>query len=253
MTRGDNLQHRLLLSVVVLLAVAGGAYTQQPEAGPPTPAPSRQKAVSYSFISPNTRENLKLDEAVRLLNSREENQLIYSIVRLSRCLRLRPSVNRAVGNWADGAEHSTISRVYADEPTLRYEDARLGKLERQKSVLYFRQTAAGAGSMYILYLRRKKAGLASISKTLERNGIEFRTLVPVAQRRTIIYVVDLKSELRKRVAAAAKELGARFVKIKGDGAFIGDDADREKAQQVFAGVIKEFEDGHPSVARQCSK
>src|SRR4051812_49212596 len=166
MTRGDSLR-RLFLSVAILLAAAISAYSQRPEADSSAARESKQKAVSYSFISPNTRENLKLGEAIALLNSREEMRLVNSIKRLSRCLGLNPAISRAIGSWADGAEHSTISRTLTDEPTLRYEDARLGKLERQKSILYFRQKAAGAGSMYILYPRRKRAGLASVSKTLD--------------------------------------------------------------------------------------
>jgi len=251
MTKGYPLRH-LLLSVALLLATTIGAYSQRPEADTSAPTASKQKAQSYSFVSPNTRENLKLEEAIRLLNSREEMQLVNSISRLSRCLLLRSTINRAVGNWSDGAEHSTISRTFTDEATLRYEDARLGKLERQKSVLYFRENPKGAGTIYILSTRRRGASLSSISKTLDKNGVEFRTLVPRSKRETTIYVVDLKSELQRKVSAAAKELGAGVVSIKGYGEFIGDD-DRERAQQVFAGVIKEFEDAHPRVARQCSK
>src|SRR3954471_304095 len=99
MTRGDSLR-RLLLAVAVLLTTTGGAYSQRPEAGLSGRVESQPKALSYSFVSPNTRENLKLDEAVRLLNSPEETQLINSIKRLSRCLGLRPMVSRTIGSWA---------------------------------------------------------------------------------------------------------------------------------------------------------
>jgi hypothetical protein len=250
MTRGLS---RLFLAAALLLAAAGGTYSQRPEADPVTSEGSGQKAVSYSFVSPNTRENLKLDEAIRMLNSREEDRLVSSITRLSRCLRLSPAVSRSVGSWADGAEHSTLFRVYADKATVRYEDARLGKLERQKAVLYFRQRGAGEGFMYILYPRGKKRSLASVAKILDASGVQFRTLVPAARGRTIVYVVDLKGELREQVSAAAQTLGARVVSVNGDGEFIGDDADRDKAQEVFSGVIKEFEDGQPRIKRRCTK
>jgi hypothetical protein len=252
MMRGYSLR-RLFLSVVMLLAVFVSAYSQRPEADTSALTGSGQKALSYSFISPNMRENLKLNEAIRLLNSREEIRLVNFIACLSRCLHLTQTVSRAVGSWSDGAEHSTIFRTFADEQMLRYEDARLGKLERQKSVLYFRHDSSGAGTLYILTMRRGRASLSSISRTLDRNGVEFRSLVPQPKRGTIIYVVDLKSELHNQIAVAAKELRARLIYIKGDGEFIGDDTDREKAQQVFAGLIKEFEDAHPQVARQCAK
>jgi len=41
--------------------------------------------------------------------------------------------------------------------------------------------------------------------------------------------------------------------IKGTGQFLGDDTDRDKAQQVFAGIIKQFEDENPEIARRCSR
>lgn len=244
---------RLFLHLALLLAAVCSASSQQPVAQSLAQDEAKQKAVSYSFVSPNTRENLTLDEAVKLLNSTEEFRLVNYIQRLSICLKVRPVVNKAIGSWSDGAEHSTITRVYTDHSTLLYEDARLGALERQKAFLYFRENSAGEGRMYILSPRRSKKSLASISKSLDKSGVAFRTLVPVSHRRTIIYVVDLKGELQSQVAVAARQLGARLVLVKGMGEFIGDDADREKAQQVFAGIIKDYEDAHPQIGRRCSR
>ena len=239
---------RALLLVVVLLATIGRAHPQQPasvDAGP--------RAVSYTFVSPNTRENLRLSEALRLLNSTEEHDLISTTRKLSSCLGLRSTIRKTIGSWADGAEHSTLFRVYTDQPTLLYADARLGKRERQKSVLYFRENAAGKGAMYILYPRpsSRSSNLASISKTLDRSGVAFRTLIPRPRRPTIVYVVDLKSELRKQTEAAARRLRARMVVVHGTGEFIGDDNDHDKALQVFADVIEKYEAAHPQTALTC--
>ncbi len=232
----------LLLLCLWLAAACGAAYAQQ------------GKAVSYTFVSPNTREELTLGEAVRLLSSREELLLINHIRTLSRCLRLKPlAVRRTIGSWADGAEHAALFRVDADEPTLRYADARLGKQARQKAVLYFRRDENGADRMYVLRLRRGRRSLASISKTLDASGVAFRTLAPADAGRLLIYVVDLDDALRERVARAARRLRAAVNTIKGEGEFIGDDADRDKAQQVFASEIKKYEDENPDVARRCSR
>jgi hypothetical protein len=239
-----------------MLATAGQAVSQQPSAPPAArKTDARRKAFSYTFVSPNTRENLTLAEAIRLLDSREELQLVKDIRSLSLCLGLKPSVMKAVGSWADGAEHSTLFHVFTDEQTVRYADARLGKLERQKTVLNFRQRASGNGRMYVLYTRRghRRLSLASISATLDRNGVAFRTLIPTGRRLTIVYVVDLNDELRRQVAAASKQLGARLTLVKGVGEFIGDDADRDKAREVFERVIKEFEEEKPEVGRRCLK
>jgi hypothetical protein len=247
------LKLRALLLVALLLATGGSASPQQPVAQPSAKAELQQKALSFTFVSPNTRENLTLAQAQRLLNSREELNLINNIRRLSRCLRLKPRVEKTIGSFTDGAEHSALFSVSTDRPTLRYADARLGKFAKQKSVLFFRQDDSGAARMYVLRLRLGRRNLASVSSTLDRNGIAFRTLVPGNGRRMLIYVVDLDNELRNKIVSAARNLGALMTTIKGTGEFIGDDADRDKARQVFTGVIKQYEDENPKVARRCSQ
>jgi hypothetical protein len=236
-----GIMRRSLLLSVLWLAVVGNVFSQQ-------------RAESYTFVSPNTRDNLTLDEAIRLLNSREELRLINDIQRLSRCLRLKPSmVMKTIGNSPEGAEHSALFSVFTDRQTLRYADARLGKLNRQKTVLFFRKDDAGTSRMYVLRLRPGKRTLASIAQTLARNGVAFSTMVPGTHQRMFIYVVDLGDELNNQIVSAARQLGALVVILKGAAEFLGDDTDREKAQQVFADEIKRFEDTNPEVARRCSR
>ena len=82
---------RVLLPLVLWLVAVGAAYAQE------------SKAVSYTFVSPNTREGLTLGEAVKGLHSREEFLLINHIRTLSRCLRLKPlAVRKTIGSRADG-------------------------------------------------------------------------------------------------------------------------------------------------------
>ena len=242
-----DIMRRALLSVVLLLAASGNIFPQQIAAS----AEEQQKAESYTFVSPNTRENLTLAEAVRLLNSREEQKFINNIQKLSRCLQLKPSVMKAIGSFTDGAEHSTLFRAFTDQQTLRYADARLGKLGKQKTVLFFRQDDAGAARMYVLRIWTGKRPLDSIAGTLDRNGVPFRTLVPGANQRMSIYVIDLNNELPNKMVKAARNLGAPMTIVRGTGEFIGDDTDRDKAQEVYAGIIKQYEDEHPKEARRC--
>jgi hypothetical protein len=242
-------RRRVLLLLLLWLAAFGSAYAQQPPA-----AGDSQPSVSYTFVSPNTRENLTLAEAVRLLNSREERRLINSVHSLSRCLGLRPTVMKAIGSSTDGAEHAVLFSVNTDHPTLRYADARLGKLMRQKTVLNFRRDDEGAARMYVIriWMGRKRT-LASVSRTLDVNGVAFRTLVPAARQRMFIYVVDLSGELHNQVVRAARQLGGVMTILSGNGEFIGDDAGREQARQVFSEEVRKFEDGNPEVARRCSR
>ncbi|MBD0326584.1 MAG: hypothetical protein ICV68_09140 [Pyrinomonadaceae bacterium] len=212
-------------------------------------ATATQDARSYLFVSPNTRENLTLREALRMLNSLEELALILEGRRLACRLELKARIVRTIGSWTDGAEHSTMLLVRADEETVRYADAWLGRRGRQKSVLYFQQRAGGAALMYVLSLRGNRRSLALTAKTLDRNGVSDRTLVPIA-RGTLIYVVDLKGELRQRIAAAARQLRARYRVLEGTGDFIGDE-NRDRAQQVFSEIIEKYEQEHPPMNRDC--
>jgi hypothetical protein len=243
--------NRSLLVVVVLLACALTGSAQQHG---PTPSRSEatatQDARSYLFVSPNRRENLTLEEALRMLNSPEELALILEGRRLACRLELKARIAKTIGSWTDGAEHSTMLFVRTDEETARYADAYLGRRGQQKSVLYFQQRAGGRALMYVLSLHGNRRRLALAAKTLDRNGITDRTLVPGAQR-TLIYVVDLKGELRQRIAVAARELRARYHVLEGAGDFIGDD-DREKAQQVFSEIIAKYEREHPPMKKECA-
>lgn len=244
----NYIMRRALLSIALLLAASAHVSPQQSAARAEEP----QKAGSYTFVSPNTRENLTLEDAIRLLKSKEEQKFINNIHRLSRCLRLRTIVTKAIGSFTDGAEHSALFRVFTDKPMLRYANARLGKLGRQKTVLYFRENDAGTARMYVLSILMGKRTLASIAETLDRNGVPFRTFVPLASGRMLIYVVDLSNELPNKMVSAARNLGAVLSIIKGTGEFIGDDTDRDKAQQVYAGIIKQYEDENPKRARRCA-
>jgi hypothetical protein len=234
---------RLLLLIALLpCSLQAQQSTQRNE--------SLKKSVSYGFVSPNTEDNLSLADAIRKLNSTEETNLIQETRRVGCRARFKPLVMRALGNWSDGAEHSTLFKTSADNLTIRYAVASLGKYARQKAVLYFRQSAAGDARLYVLYPDKHRRNLFVLSRTLDRAGVAFRTLVPL-KRITLVYVVDLNNELRERIPAAARALKARVRTLRGRANFLGD-ADREKAQSLFDVEMKAFETTHPDPPRRCS-
>jgi hypothetical protein len=244
-------RHRLLLVVVLLLAwsVVGSAQ-QQSGLTTTNGSASAQEARSYLFVSPNTSENLTLEEALGKLNSPEELALIVEGRWLVCRLRLKARIAKTIGSWTDGAEHSTMLLLRADEETARYADAWLGRRARQKSVLYFQRRAGGAARMYVMSLQGRRRSLALTAQTLDRSGISDRTLVPGRQR-TLVYIVDLKNELQQRIAAAARRLRARYRVLEGTGDFIGDE-DRDKAQQVFSEIVLKYEREHPPLKDNCA-
>lgn len=245
-----KLQRSVLLMAVLLSSAVAGSAQQTRSTQAWSEAATPEKARSYLFVSPNTRENLTLKEALRMLNSPEEVKLIIEERRLACRLELMARIVKTIGSWTDGAEHSTLLLMRTDEETARYADAYLGRHGRQKSVLYFQQRTGGTALMYVLSVQRSRRKLASTAKALDRNGVSDRTLVPISGR-TLIYVVDLRGELRRKVAAAARELRARYHVLEGTGDFVGDD-NRERAQQVFSEIISKFEQEHPPLKKDCA-
>jgi len=208
-----------------------------------------QSSLNYGFVSPNTKENLKLQDAIKGMNSAEETKLVKQSLNLGCVVRSPVRAFRSLGSWSDGAEHSVMIRVRSDESTVRYLLSRLGRDARQKSILYFHPQPLGTADLYTLKPPRRMRNLTALAQTLERAGIAFRTLVPVKSG-TRIYVVDLNRELRAKVMAAAKRLRARVSSEAGNAAFVGDDQPDE-AKVVFDQEIRDYETKNPNLPPTC--
>lgn len=206
------------------------------------------KSLTYAFVSPNTREGLKLDDALRGLSSAEEETLLRKARGLGCIAQTKIETFKAVGSWSDGAEHSVLLRFQSNTPTVRYIVSVLGRDARQKAALYFRSDSVGTAEMYTLRSRRQPMG--RLAALLDQLGIEFRTLVPTKSG-ALVYVVDLKHELRSKILAAARKLKARFTARRGSAEFVGDDSSREKAALIFDNEIKNYELANPAVVRKC--
>ena len=223
----------LSLLLLVLLAWAGAASAQQTN--------------NYAFVSPNTRENLKIEDAIKGMNSTEEAQLQMKAVNLGCVVRSRIRTSKALGAWSDGAEHSILLRVQSNQATLRYLMSRLGRDAQQKYVIYFYPQRGGPDDFYTLQVRRRD--LVALSSVLEQAGIPFRTLVP-GGKTTAVYIIDLNRELRDKIFAAARKLGARLSYQTGDADLFGDDL-REKARAKFEQEIKDYEVKNPNLPPTC--
>ena len=251
----DRVTSYLLLRLLLLLSLLAtwpAAIIMGQEAVKSTSARAEgtRKTLSYAFVSPNTRENLTLAEAVAGLSSPDEMRLIEETHLLACRLQLAPRVQKALGSWGDGAENSTLLRVNTDQATMRYAASWLGKFARQKSVLYFLRSSFGMSKMYVLLVPRGNLSMAALTTELDSNGVANRTLVP-QKKRLLVYIVDLKNELKEKVQTAARRLRARFSSTRGEAEFIGDQNDRDKAQALFQQEIMKYEGSHPRVRRAC--
>jgi len=232
--RGRHDEMKLLRLTFVFLVLSCGSVTAQ---------------RSIGFVSPNTREDLKLIEAIQGMNSPEELKLLSRARSLGCVIRRKITATEAVGSWSDGAEHSVLIRISADESTIRYLMSRLGRDANQKAVIYFHPRPRRLARLYVIdhILDRNFRQLGNV---LDEEGIAFRTLVP-ARHGTMIYIIDLDNTLGRKVREAAKRLRQRVTSQRGDAAFIGDDSSRDKGQAVFAQEIKKYELKHPKLPPPC--
>src|SRR5215210_7290364 len=213
------------------------------------PAQQDQKTSNYGFVSPNTKTDLKLEQAIAGMKSVEEAKLLDKAINLGCVVRTRITAFRALGSWSDGAEHSVLLRVRGDEATLRYVLSRMGHDAEQKYVIYFHPKRGGAVDLYTLRPRIRARNLVALTTELERAGIPFRTLVP-SRETTVIYIIDLDRDLRTGVLKAARKLRARVSQEAGSAQLFGDD-EREKAKVKFEQEIKDYETKNPNLPPTC--
>jgi hypothetical protein len=206
-------------------------------------------AVAYGFVSPNTSENLKLEQAIKGMNSREETELRRKAINLSCVVRTKIYAYRALGSWNDGAEPSVMVRVKGDEATLRYVLSRMGRDAQQKYVIYFHPQPGGDVDLYTLRPRTGARNLVALTKALERAGIPFSTMVPLKQT-TTVYIIDLDRDLREKILNAARTLRARVTAEPGKAKLFGDDL-RQRAKTVFEQDIKTYETKNPNLPPTC--
>lgn len=206
-----------------------------------------QKVVSYGFVSPNTKQNLKLEEAIDGMTSLPETKLRNEAINLSCVVRTRIRAFRALGAWSDGAEPSVMVRFTSDEETLRYVMSRMGRDAEQKYVIYFHPEPGGPADLYTL--RTRSRGLPTLSRALERAGIPFRTLVPL-NGITAIFIIDLDRDLRDKILRAAQTLRASVNSVPGKAKLFGDDI-RQQARTVFEQDIKTYESRNPHLPPTC--
>lgn len=212
-------------------------------------AQQAQKPLNIGIVSPNTRTNLKLEQAIAGMKSAEEAKLVNQAVNLGCVVGSRIAAFRALGSWSDGAEHSVLLRVRGDEASLRYILSRIGRDAEQKYVIYFHPQPKGAVDLYTLRPRKRAKNLVALTNELERAGIPFRTLVP-SRGTTAIYIIDLARDLRDKILTAARKLRAQVSKETGNAQLFGDDL-RERAKEKFDQEIKNYETKNPNLPPTC--
>lgn len=165
------------------------------------------------FVSSSTREGSTPAHARAGLLSPE----FHNLVTLTHSLPGIHAADSGMGFWSDGAEESRI--VDTDPHRVPWLAARLGKAMGQKAAIGF---SSGPGEDIAHVLRVPMSDPERIANVLQKNGIEFKTIVPdrADQRRSVVHILDSGGESTPKIERAARELGAHHERHAGTVHFI---------------------------------
>jgi hypothetical protein len=232
--------------------------------------PSAHPAGSaYLFLSPNTEEQLTLDQARARLRSPAHQQ--FRDVAQGILDQVGSSEGRvfdALGDWTDGTENSLLvvvprpherrlNRGFPDEPsgartmledasTLRYVAAWFGLLADQKSVLVFTPTPSGTDAVLEMDVpgvgeRSPEASpsLNALRHGLDEQGIRVRTLV-LREGGVRVVLYDKGQQQQASLERVARRFGGRLSSTPGVG-FPLEESTRRRARSRFQEEIRRFE------------
>jgi len=201
---------------------------------------------SVGFFSPNVEENMTFEQAMKKLGSPEQSSAVAKANTLIQSLFGGGTVQSAIGDWKDGAENSAVIHVDStDRNTLDYALATLGKNLNQKSVLSFTHQNNGGDALWTLHTGMD---MQTIRKTLDKEGIAFRTLVPGADG-TTVHLFDQGTKMVDSIGRVALALQSEVEVSSGQGEYIerdsGDPASyQQKGQGGYDGVISRYRQAH---------
>jgi hypothetical protein len=215
--------------------------------------PRAPQPEAEGFVSPEVESGLDYREARKRAKGEVQHKWIKLSSDIDRKLGLRGTTVTVIGDWAPagetaGAEPSSITRYenVTDFDTLKYALAIKGRIAKQWAVIPFLSSPGGKDSLWTLDL---PADPESVRKSLDRQGIAFRTLQETDQG-TRVYLFDQGSELGDKVHAVAKQYHIQPEVRRGHGEFFPTGAStREEAYRKYEAFIAEYERSHPNAPR----
>lgn len=197
---------------------------------------------TLQFVSPNVRENLQTTEAIAALESEQHQRMRALSALVDRELGISSDPPRdAIGDWATGSENTLFvpTRGKPDTQALSLALAIKGLAMNQIAVAGFQYHRDGKGRAYVMQVQAPS--LQQVQNTLERNGIQFRTIQPLQGGAWSITVCSADDSLDNKVVAFAKEAGCNAQRFRGTFILVGDlaFASREIARREYNRIIAE--------------
>jgi hypothetical protein len=157
-----------------------------------------------------------------------------------------------VSDWGTGAKNAVVQVLpeTVDPDTTRYVAAWMGLLHDQRGVLIFEadDTGDGPDSCYTLDVRTQDP--EDVRSQLDRLGLRWRTIAPVAKGLHIL-IFDPGRRLRHKVEQFVRDANARVREAVGRGDYVGGST-RTAARSVYRAIIARYESGLPTGARAVS-
>src|SRR5678816_4420475 len=96
--------NQILRTILLLILLSPGINAQQPQT-------QTRQPLNYGFVSPNTREDQKVNEAIAAMNSTGEEIILKRARNLGCVVRTKVTVFKSLGSWSDGAEQAIVLRM----------------------------------------------------------------------------------------------------------------------------------------------
>jgi hypothetical protein len=95
---------QILKFILLLILLSPGVNAQQSQT-------QTRQPLNYGFVSPNTRENQKLNDAIAAMSSTGEAVISQRAQNLGCVVRAKVTVFKSLGSWSDGAEQAIVLRM----------------------------------------------------------------------------------------------------------------------------------------------
>lgn len=200
------------------------------------------------FSSPNVKEDLSFEQAQAALISPEHVSMRKTYQDILRKEKVDATVEDAIGDWADGAENTTVtvSKNFESYEHLRSVAAQLGIASKQKAVIPFMVDKAGKDVLYTIDVPGKVP--SAVREGLTKHGIQFRTLATI-EGGTRVKIFDQGATLAENVKSFNKEYGTKATKISGTGEFLGGNT-RAEGATAYEGAIRQHRGRDGSTSRR---
>ena len=211
---------------------------------------SRSQEYSTQMVSPNEMEGTALDDSIAKLGTPEMASYMKAMGSIDKMFGFAPDTNEAVGVWSDGAEQSSVARFKEniDFDTLKAMGAVKGLMSNQKAVLNFKadeiqdipdDLVIGEGKGF-LFEFAMPGDVKTVTKSLTDAGLEFKTVVPVGNSDTMIYLYTDENETFDKYTKFVTDNNIQHEHNYGQGEFTGTWGEREEAYDVYNGAIERY-------------